>query len=253
VSANTYQRLHAAHYDRIYADKPYAEEARFVADRLPAGARVLDLACGTARHAVELARLGFDVTGVDYSADLLESARRNIEAAGVAVSVHEQDMRALDVEPGSFDAVTCLFDSIGYPQDNAGVLTVLRGAAQALRPGGTLVCEYLHAPAMIAGFAPVKVRSWELPDGELLRVSRTQLDHAAAVMRVQYDLLVLRDDGTFERAEEEQANRYFTTAEFAVLLEQAGLEVREQVAAYRDDPAIGEDTFHVLAAALRPA
>ena len=246
---NTYRSIHARHYDLIYAGKPYAEEAAFVDGLLgrPRGS-LLDLACGTGRHAVELSRLGWKVTGVDYGADLLERARANATAADVEIALHEQDMRTLDLGGERFDAITCLFDSIGYPQTDEGVLAALRGARDHLAPGGTFVAEFLHAPAMIAGYDPVKVRTWELPHGgELLRVSRTRLDLERSVMHVGYDLVELAADGTYERAGEEQSNRYFTVSEMRGLIRQAGLAEREFVHAYAEDPAIAGDTWHVLA------
>jgi SAM-dependent methyltransferase len=245
---NTYQSLHARHYDLIYAGKPYADEAAFV-DRAiarPRGA-LLDLACGTGRHAVEFSRLGWAVTGVDYGADLLERARANAQAAGVDVALFEQDMRELDLGAERFDAATCLFDSIGYPQTDEGVVATLSAARRHLAPDGTLVADFLHAPAMIAGFDALKVRTWPLDNGgELLRVSRTRLDLERSVMHVAYDLLELDADGTYQRAGEEQANRYFTVSEMRGLLRAAGLTERGFVAAYSDDPAIGGDTWHVL-------
>ena len=248
---NTYRSLHARHYDLIYAGKPYADEAAFVDGLLgrPRGA-LLDLACGTGRHAIELTRLGWTVTGVDYGADLLERAHTNAEAAGIDLRLYEQDMRTLDLGGERFDAVTCLFDSIGYPQTDEGVVAALRGGRDHLVPGGVLAVEFLHAPAMIRGYDPIKVRTWDLPGGgELLRVSRTELDLERSVMHVAYDLLELAAEGTYERAREAQANRYFTVSEMRGLLRAAGLAERDFVAAYATDPAITADTWHVLALA----
>lgn len=248
---NTYRDLHARHYDLIYAGKPYAAEAAYVdrlVDRSPG--TLLDLACGTGRHAVEFARMGWAVTGVDYGADLLERARANAEAADVEVRLVEQDMRALDLSGERFDAVTCLFDSIGYPQSDEGVIAALTAARRHLAPGGVLVAEFLHGPAMIRGFDPIKVRTWALPDGgELLRVSRTDLDLEGGVMHVAYDLLELRPDGRYARAAEEQANRYFTVSEMRGLLQRAGLAEHGFLHAYGDDRAVTADTWHVLVVA----
>ena len=248
---NTYQSLHARHYDLIYAGKPYADEAAFV-DRViarPRGA-LLDLACGTGRHAVEFSRLGWAVTGVDYGAELLERARANASAAGVDLALYQQDMRELDLGGERFDAVTCLFDSIGYPQTDEGIVAALSAARRHLAPDGVLVAEFLHGPAMIAGYDPLKVRTWPLDaGGELLRVSRTRLDVVASVMHVAYDLLELGPDGRYRRAKEEQANRYFTVSEMRGLLHRAGLVERGFLHAYGDDLAVTRDTWHVLAVA----
>ena len=239
MPANTFQGLHARHYDLIYAGKPYAEEARFVHSLLGGRpGRLLDVACGSGRHAREFAALGWEVTGVDYSADLLELAE--------GLEVHQQDMRQLEIPGPPFDAVTCLFDSIGYPQDNDGVVAALDGMR---RHGGRVAVEFLHAPALLAHADPVRVRRFELPDGgELLRVSETEIDATAMTMHVSYDVVELRADGGYARERERQSNRFFAVAEMQALMRLAGLRVERFVPAY-EDGAIGPETFHVIAVA----
>jgi ubiquinone/menaquinone biosynthesis C-methylase UbiE len=249
---NTFQGLHARHYDLIYAGKPYADEARFVHELLGAGpGRLLDVACGSGRHALELARLGWSVSGVDYSPELLERARANAAEAGVELELHEQDMRELDVRGEPFDAVTCLFDSIGYPQSNDGIVAALTGMRRQLGPGGRLAVEFLHAPALVRHAEPVKVRRFGLPDGgTLVRVSETELDLGAQVMHVSYEVLELGADGAYERAAERQSNRFFGLEEMRALMGAAGLSVERFVAAYAPEGTpIDADVFHAIALA----
>jgi SAM-dependent methyltransferase len=247
---NTYEGLHAQYYDLVYADKPYAEEARFV-DSLARGAngergRLLDVACGTGRHAAELTSLGWDVTGVDLSETLLEQARSNAPEAHFS----SQDMRELDVPGEPFDAVTCLFDAIGYAVDDDGVLATLRGFARHLTAGGTLVIEFLHGPAVVRSAAPLRVRRIAVPRSgdELLRISETRLDESRRVMMVDFEVLILRDDGTFERWLESQVNRYFAPPELRDLLERAGLRLQRLLPAYRHGD-VDESVFHAMAVA----
>jgi SAM-dependent methyltransferase len=242
VPANTFQGLHARHYDLIYAGKPYAKEARFVHELLGGRAgRLLDVACGSGRHAREFAALGWEVVGVDYSADLLE--------LGQDLEVHRQDMRELEVPGPPFDAVTCLFDSIGYPQDNDGIVAALTGMRRHLAPGGRVAVEFLHAPAMLAGADPVRVRRFELPQGgTLVRISETTLDPVASVMHVDYEVIELGAEGSYRRETERQSNRFFAVEEMRALMELAGLRVERFVPAY-EDGEIGADTFHVMALA----
>jgi SAM-dependent methyltransferase len=251
-SSNTFHGLHARHYDLIYAGKPYAAEARFVHELLGGGAgRLLDVACGSGRHAVEFARLGWSVSGVDYSAELLQRARSNAAEADIELDLHEQDMRELDLPRERFAAITCLFDSIGYPQHNDGVVSALGSMRAHLAPGGRVAVEFLHAPAMLAHAEPVKVRRFELPDeGTLLRVSETALDEAALVMHVDYEVVALRPNGTYESERERQSNRFFGLEEMRALMALAGLRVLRQVPAYAPHgTGIDSEVFHVIALA----
>ena len=245
---NTYQGLHARWYDLIYADKPYREEAAFV-DRLlredgRVTGRLLEIACGTGRHAVEFARLGWAVTGVDYSPDLLLHAR----ARSADIDWLEQDMRKLDVPGRPFDAVTCLFDSIGYPQSDEGVIAALRGAHGHLASGGIFAAEFLHAPALTAGASPLRVKRWSVDDVELVRISETELE--GSVMHVSYELIELRGGDGWTRGSEVQSNRSFEVDEMEALIRAAGFAEPRFVAAYGDG-LVGEDTFHVMALAHR--
>jgi SAM-dependent methyltransferase len=242
VPANTFQGLHARHYDLIYAGKPYAEEARFVHSLLGGRpGRLLEVACGSGRHAREFAALGWEVTGVDYSRDLLELAQD--------LEVRHQDMRQLDVPGPPFDAVTCLFDSIGYPQDNDGIVATLAGMRRHLAPAGRVAVEFLHAPAMLAGADPVRVRRFDLPEGgTLVRISETTLDLVASVMHVDYEVIELSGDGSYRRETERQSNRFFAVEEMRALIELAGLRVDGFVPAYAEGE-IGVETFHVIALA----
>ena len=116
---------------------------------LAPGARVLDLACGHGRHSARLARLGFDVTGLDVSASSLELARETEPAAEYV----EGDMREIPVEDESFDAVINLFTAFGYFEDEDDDQRVLNEVARVLRPGGAFLIDTLIRPGSSAATA----------------------------------------------------------------------------------------------------
>ena len=103
----------AQYYDRVYSFKDYQAEAQrlltIMGENLRSeGQRLLDVACGTGRH-IEYLKEHFDVEGLDIAEDLLEIARRR----NPDVPFHCADMMDFDLGR-EFDAVTCLFSSIGY-------------------------------------------------------------------------------------------------------------------------------------------
>jgi SAM-dependent methyltransferase len=241
---NSYSGLHARAYDEIYADKPYAREAQFVHELAGlGGGRLLDVACGTGRHALAFADLGYEVTASDINEELLTVGR---EAAGGRVRFVQGDMCDLHVDGGPFALVTCLFDSIGYPQDDDRIISALRSLGRHTAPGGRIVCEFLHAPALVRGAESVRIRRLVLRDGRnLVRTSETSVEIERMLMHVHYELWASADDGQVEHDEELQTNRLFSVPEMRLLATAAGLDVRAVVPAYADGE-IDRDTFHVL-------
>jgi SAM-dependent methyltransferase len=105
--------------------------------------RALDLACGPGRHAIALARRGFDVTAVDLSPTLLQYARAEAEAVGVPITFLQSDMRAIEFD-GEFDLGVQLFSSFGYFEDESDDLLVLRHMHNSLHRGGSYALDLMN-------------------------------------------------------------------------------------------------------------
>jgi SAM-dependent methyltransferase len=252
-----YTGRHAQLYDVFYRDKPYEQEATFVDRALQRAAegptgRVLELACGTGSHALALARKGYRVEAVDNSEDMLSQARSKAVGAAVEVAFRVQDMRHLPTPQRPFDAVVCLFDSIGYVATNEGLREVFEGVHRSLRPGGLFLFEFWHAPAMLRNYEPVRVRTWDTAEGEILRIAETTLDCERQLARVHYRILEMRRDGTYSRFEETQVNRYFLVQEMTAWLVGASFAPLHWYAGFNTEEPITENTWHVVALARRP-
>lgn len=116
------------------------------------GARVLDVACGSGRHALELARRGCRVTGLDVSAEAVGFARAAATADGLELDLRVGDMRALPADH-PVDLVICLGNAFGY-LDHAGTVAFLTELAGLVVPGGALVLDYAFvAEALLPGLA----------------------------------------------------------------------------------------------------
>jgi SAM-dependent methyltransferase len=122
------------------------QEVDFLVDalRLTPGMRVLDVGCGPGRHSLSLARRGFEVVGVDHSAEFVRLARDAAATDGLTATFEELDVRELD-RPGEFDATICLcqggFGLLGGRDEREAFVRI----AATLRPGGALAVSAFSA------------------------------------------------------------------------------------------------------------
>jgi SAM-dependent methyltransferase len=174
--------------DRFSAAKE--EVSRILTLTECSGGSLLDLCCGPGRHAVEFARCGFRVTGVDRSLFLLDRAREHASKTGASIEWITEDMRNF-VRPAAFDLACNLFTSFGYFKDEQDNLRVLRNIHQSLKETGVLIIEVVGKERL--------ARTWqntisaELPDGSLI-VQRPQLRDNFC--RVHSDWILMKEGRT---------------------------------------------------------
>lgn len=148
--------------------RPQAEAVLALAG-VTAPARVLDMPCGTGRHSLAFARLGYTVTGVDRTADYVAEARHTAADEGLDATFVVADMRHFRQE-NAFDLAVNLYTSFGYFIDPAEDVAVLRNFHASLRPGGVLVLEMVGKEVLARIF---RAREWlELADGTLFLQER---------------------------------------------------------------------------------
>lgn len=208
---------HAQHTAR---GKDYRAEAEVVAGeihgRFPEAASVLDVACGTGGHFGPFRDLIGSVEGVDLSEPMLAIAR----AEHPDVPLHLGDMRSFDLGR-TFDAVTCLFASIGYVASEAELHQAVRCFAGHVVPGGVVAVEPWWFPETY-------IDRWVSSDvvehegTTIARVAHTVREGDASVMEVHY-LLASADSGVRHVCEVHRA-MLFTAAQYEAAFREAGLE-----------------------------
>ena len=197
-------------YDLLYVGsgiKDYPAEAeelhRIIHDQCPTAHNLLDVACGTGARLVELKRW-YSVEGVDVSRDMLAVAQSRLPGVPLQLA----DMRTLDLGK-TFDAVTCLFSSIGYITEPAEIRSTITRLAEHVAPGGVLILDgwirpdrwrdhYRPEPEVVTGGDVSVVRlSSNRPEGRITELDMHHLvqtdDYVSAVSDAGLNARVIPD------------------------------------------------------------
>lgn len=210
----------AEFYDQIYSSfKDYAQEARDVAALLrtahPACRTILDVACGTGEHARLLAEhYRFAVDGLDLDPAFVRLARSKHPDG----RFHQATM--LDFHLGEkYDAVLCLFSSIGYAQTLANVRRALTCFREHLADDGVVVVEPWFQPGVLDP-TRVQTRTIEAHGLRVVRIGRTEVDGRSSRILFDYEI---HERGAIRHAREVHELGLFTTTEMLECFESAGL------------------------------
>lgn len=180
--------------------------------------RLLDVPCGDARHAIELATLGHHVTALDSSSYNHEQAERLAAAAGVTLHLIRSDMRSLPQQ--RFDGAFCWGNSFGY-FPHAAMSQFTADLAQRLEPGARFVVDTATCAESL--LVELEARSWQRIDDDLVLLLECEYDVRESRLDTTYTS-ILRDQVVDRRT----AHHYvFTSGEIVRMLEAAGLEVVE--------------------------
>jgi len=202
---------HAPVYDDNCFTKNTVAEVDFIIEqlKLPAGASIIDVGCGTGRHSVELAKRGYKMTGVDISSGMLDVAKKRAVDAGVDVAFINADATQVQLAD-QFDAAICLcegaFGLLGTGGDPIEQpLAILKNIAAAMRPAAGCIFTVLNGYKMARAYTNEDVAAGKFDP--LALAERSECELPEYVARIE-----LRERG-------------FVPTELRLLFEIAGLEV----------------------------
>jgi SAM-dependent methyltransferase len=214
----------ARFYDLIYDQfKDFDAEVDQVAELLkrlaPEARTILDVGCGTGRHAAGLTeRHGYQVDGLDLDPAFVEIARGRCPGGQFFIG----DMA--DFRLGKrYDLVLCLFSSIGYVKTKERLAATAGTMGDHLNPGGMAIIEPWFPPD---GFFPGKV-SYTTVDGEdlkIVRMNTSRVEDGISILDLHY--LIGTPEGV-QHLQETHELALFTEDEMRVGLEAGGLELVE--------------------------
>lgn len=187
---------------------------------------LLDLACGTGSLSLALRELGYEVIGVDQSAEMLMLAQQKAIQAGCDLLFLQQRMERLDLY-GTVEACVCALDSLNHITDRWILARALTRLALFIEPGGVFVFD-VNSPHKHREVLADNCFVYEVDGAVCVWQNQTRGD----LTHMTLDFFEEGEDGRYERFSEQFAERAYPPETLRELLEQAGFTV---VDIYGDD------------------
>ena len=225
-------------YDSFTKNMDYKRRTEYLCALLcdagvKAGDTILDLACGTGTYACELLRRGYDVVGVDVSADMLQAALEKAQALDLAPPLLLcQRLEALDLY-GTARAAVCLTDSLNHLTQPAMVRRFFRRLALFLEPGAPFVFDvntsYKHEHVLADN-------TFIYEAGGVFCAWQNRWNARTRTTRIDLDIFSEGEDGLYTRGQERFFERAYTPEELTGWLIRAGFAVEHIYEELTDRP-----------------
>ena len=219
----------AKFYDSIISGIDYREWADFALEAIKkfSDAKpelILDAACGTGSMTLELAHRGYDMIGVDLSADMLSVARERAQESdmGEKILFLCQDIGELELY-GTVDAAVCCLDSVNHITDKQSLESFFDLLHRCyLMPGGVLIFD-INTPYK---FENVYANNdFILEDEGMYCGWQSYYDCENGLEHFYLSLFEEGEDGSYRRTDMEQVERVYTKAQMLQMLSDHGFEV----------------------------
>ena len=204
-------------YDQLMQDMPYDEWIAWVQREVQdKSATIVDLGCGTGNVAIPLAKLGYNVIGIDNSDSMLAIASDKAERT--PVQWLEQDMTEWQVDQ-EVDAVVCFCDGFNYLLDEDDFYQTLVQSAKQLISGGVLLFDLLTAFEMQRYVAE---QPYQVDTDELAYLWTCDWDEELQTIYHSLTFFVKASDDRYDRFEEQHEERAYAIEDVVYNLEQFG-------------------------------
>jgi len=217
--ADIYQRGPYLRFSQVLVETvlpEYLEELGIVPKK------VLDIACGEGSFAVGMAKLGYEVTGVDQSPQMIALAESRAVEEDVSVEFFVEDMRSVPFF-NEFDLVTCFFDSLNYMLTIKDLQEAFQNAYQALKPGGFLIFDMNTIFGLAVEWMQAKTYVQNEAD-DFIEIHRQEYDYENQIATMHITIFKQRG-ALWERIDEAHHERGYPIADLQYLLTQMGFEI----------------------------
>lgn len=251
-------RKYATYYDLLYKNKNYRDEAEFISNLIrhlisapPSEIGILDLACGTGKHAMELARLGYQVEGSDISGEMIAIAKSESKKCDYSIPFYNESFQTCANIGKKYHIILAMFSAINYLTTYDDFSLAMRNIASLLHDDGYFIFDCWNGTAVIRDFSPVRIKRVSGSNKEVIRISETAVDQISQLATVNFDFLLLQNGSVAGEFKEKHIIRYYFLQELADLLKANYFEIidrRPFMQPQRDVEATDWNVTHIVRA-----
>lgn len=221
--------LYSQYYDLLYQDKDYLSEVAYVDDLIKTyqsnAKTLLDMGCGTGKHATLFCEQGYIVHGIDLSADMLAVAENRRIGKENQLSFSHCSIQDLALGQ-KFDVVISLFHVMSYQNSNEELIKAFQVAKEHLVEGGTFIFDFWYAPAVLTDLPTTRVKRLENDSIKVTRLAEPIIHAQKNIVDVYYEIFI-QDKKTKDVIEKKELHkmRYLFDTELELICEQVGFEI----------------------------
>ena len=224
--------LYSQYYDLIYKDKDYKAEVDYVDNLIRQNIEnvktILDMGCGTGKHAEMLCDKGYVVHGIDLSKDMLKVAKQRRKGKEDRLSFSHSNIQKLKLNT-KFDVVISLFHVMSYQSTNNELIKAFEVAKNHLNDKGIFIFDFWYGPAVLTDLPVVRIKRLENKQIKVTRIAEPVLYPQKNIVDVNYDLFIEnKRGGGIVHIKEVHKMRYFFDTELEIICNQVGFEVEQK-------------------------
>ena len=190
-------------------------------------AKILELCCGTGRLTIPIAQLGYNITGLDFTASMLEQARKKASRAKLSIDFVQGDMRSFELSE-RFDLIFIPFNSIHHLYTNNDLFNTLRSVKRHLKEDGLFLLDCFNPDIAFMTQSQHELKdisSYTTQDGRVVQIKEIMNYHSSTqINRIEWHYYI---NGEFDSIQKLDMRMFFPI-ELDTYLTSHGLEIAQK-------------------------
>ncbi|MBV5320176.1 MAG: class I SAM-dependent methyltransferase [Sulfuricurvum sp.] len=226
---NQFGDLYSQYYDLLYSDKDYSREVNYIDKLIKAhtdkALTLLDMGCGTGKHAELLCEKGYRVHGIDLSTEMLNIAEQRRQGKEENLIFSHSNITELNLDK-TFDVVVSLFHVMSYQNSNQDLIKAFEVAKKHLKDGGIFIFDFWYGPAVLTDLPTTRIKRLENNSIKVTRIAEPVLHPQQNIVDVNYNVFI-EDKQTKEVLEKKEFHpmRYFFDTELELICQSVNFSI----------------------------